>query len=77
MSLVELLKQFGVKRAGYARSGTEGIHALSAAEMRGEPYDVLLLDYHMPSMNGIEVAKLLQQKLQAKDLNSSYNILLE
>lgn len=42
-----------------SRSGIDGINKLKIAKLKNEPFDILLLDYHMPHMNGIEVAKLL------------------
>ena len=47
-----------------SRSGMEGISALSAAELKGTPYDLVLLDYHMPHMSGLDVAKSLETTLK-------------
>src|SRR3954471_7575813 len=37
-----------------AASGDEGLEALRELKLRGDPVAVLLADYRMPSMNGIE-----------------------
>ncbi len=38
-------------------SGPEALAALCRASEEGDPYDFLLLDYHMPEMDGAEVAE--------------------
>ncbi|MFM6987179.1 MAG: response regulator [Arenimonas sp.] len=40
-----------------AVSGQAAIEAVSAAAGRGEPYDVVLTDWQMPAMDGIETAR--------------------
>jgi PAS domain S-box-containing protein len=40
-----------------ARSGMDGLDLLRATALNGKPFTVLLLDYHMPHMSGIDVAK--------------------
>ena len=41
-------------------SGPKGIDAMVEAEKRGEPFTVVLLDAHMPGMDGFEVARRIQ-----------------
>ena len=48
-------------KAKAAASGEEGIALLQAAPSFGAPFDAIVLDYHMPVMNGIDVAKLIRQ----------------
>lgn len=43
---------------------TNGIDAVEAA--RKEPFDLILLDLHMPIMNGIEAMKMLRDEHQEK-----------
>jgi two-component system, sensor histidine kinase and response regulator len=40
-----------------AESGARGLAAIEAAEQRGEPFTIVLLDGHMPGMDGLEVAR--------------------
>lgn len=51
-----------------AASGAEGIAILRAALEQKKPYDIVVLDMHMPDINGLEVARLIQQDLQLRDL---------
>jgi len=41
-------------------NGQEGISALRKAEQMGRPYDFVVLDMHMPDMDGLEVAQTIQ-----------------
>jgi CheY-like chemotaxis protein len=43
-----------VKEIGVASNGTEAIQALEDAETANAQYDVILMDIHMPIMDGIE-----------------------
>ena len=56
--LVNLLKLIGCNVKG-ARSGVDGIEQCKLAALREDPYEILLLDFAMPSMNGLEVAEFI------------------
>ena len=56
--LVHMAASLGL-RASAANGGHEAIEALVAADARDEPFDLLLLDWKMPGMNGVECAKQL------------------
>jgi CheY-like chemotaxis protein/HPt (histidine-containing phosphotransfer) domain-containing protein len=43
-----------------AESGPEALDKLHLAAQRNEPYDVVILDWHMPDMDGIELARRIQ-----------------
>ena len=46
-------------RSDTAIDGVEALTKIKAAQLAGQPYDFLLLDYLMPGMNGQEFAQLL------------------
>jgi DNA-binding NtrC family response regulator len=50
--------------------GAEGVEAVQKAAQRGEPFDVVLLDFYMPGMGGIEALKKL------RDLGSDARVIL-
>ena len=49
-----------------ARSGEEGLKAFMAARERGEPIELLLVDWKMPGMNGLETALAIESVLRDK-----------
>ncbi|WP_418666567.1 response regulator [Allofournierella sp.] len=51
-----LLKKFGVK-AKWVLSGGEAVREIRTAHRRGKDYDICLIDWKMPDMNGIETAR--------------------
>jgi len=56
--LVHMADSLGL-RASAANGGHEAIQAVVAADARDEPFDLLVLDWKMPGMNGVECAKRL------------------
>jgi CheY-like chemotaxis protein len=55
--LVNLLKLLECDVAA-ARSGVDGIEMCKMAALREDPYEILLLDFAMPGMHGLEVAEI-------------------
>lgn len=51
--------------ADSAINGIEALEKIKIAENNGTPYDVILLDFLMPGMNGIEFAKLVKERFTA------------
>ena len=56
--LVKMATSLGLRATG-TRSGSDAIRLLTDADSRDEPYDLLLLDWKMPGMDGIECARCL------------------
>ena len=56
--LVHMANSLGL-RASAANDGHEAIQAVVAADARDEPFDLLLLDWKMPGMDGVDCAKQL------------------
>jgi PAS domain S-box-containing protein len=48
--------------ADAAVDGLDALRLVELAETRDEPYDLLLLDWKMPGMDGVECARLLSQR---------------
>lgn len=46
-----------------AADGIEGLAQVRAAQMRGEPFDLVITDRHMPDIDGIDVAKTIREQL--------------
>lgn len=67
--LVNLLKMLGCDVIG-ARSGVDGIEQCKLAALREDPYEILLLDFAMPHMSGLEVAEFIasSQSISATDI---------
>jgi CheY-like chemotaxis protein len=61
MAIEALLGQFGC-RTQAAPTGQDGLDCARIAALKGEPFEVVLLDYHMPRMSGVEVARALAQR---------------
>ena len=56
--LVHMADSLGLS-ASAANGGHQAIQAVVTADARHEPFDLLLLDWKMPSMNGVDCAKQL------------------
>lgn len=57
-----LLKRMGIV-AQYMKSGYEAIRAVLEAHESGKSYDVCIIDWKMPGMDGVEVTRQIRKKL--------------
>lgn len=48
--------------ADEAENGEDLIQKVDNAAMRSEPYNLVIMDYHMPKLDGLEATKILSQK---------------
>lgn len=51
-----------------ASNGQEALDMIEKAYQTGRPYNIVILDYQMPMLNGFEVARRLAQRPSGKDL---------
>lgn len=61
-STIEMLKTFGIN-AEWTLSGEQAIELALRNHKRGNDYQIILLDWKLPGMNGIQVAKKLRDYL--------------
>ncbi len=52
---------------GSAADGEEALAKMGDSAGSGQPYDLAILDYHMPDMNGGELSRLIREDAQLKD----------
>lgn len=57
-----LLKRMGIA-ARYTMSGQEAVNAVLEAHNTGTGYDVCIIDWRMPDMDGVEVTRKIREKL--------------
>ncbi|MCA9916239.1 MAG: response regulator [Anaerolineae bacterium] len=49
------LSDLGIEKLETATDGAETLATLEAAQEKGKPFDMVLLDWHMPNMSGLEL----------------------
>ena len=64
-NIVRLMSQTGVE-VDYASSGEGAFDMLCSSRKEGHPYDVILLDWKMPHLNGLETARLIRERYPEK-----------
>jgi len=57
--LSTMARSFGLE-VEVARDGTQALDMVAAADQHGQPYDVVLMDWKMPGMDGVEAVRQLQ-----------------
>ena len=68
-SMNSMLFNLGVdtnKRVDYCISGHEALDRLKEAYKKGVKYELILLDFNMPQMNGIELTYRIRQYLKSE-----------
>ncbi|WP_437185644.1 PAS domain S-box protein [Planctomicrobium sp. SH668] len=65
-ALTDIVVSFGMA-AKCASSGFEAIQALRDASASGAPYDIVLMDWRMPEMDGIETTHRIRSDAEVKD----------
>lgn len=63
--LSTMAKGFGLE-VDVARSGPEALALVAASERKGLPHDLVLLDWRMPGMDGVEVARQIHVQTPAR-----------
>ena len=58
-SVVKVMARNGVE-ADYATDGETAVQMMQSARQAGRPYDVILLDWKMPRLNGLDTARLIR-----------------
>ncbi|MEA3411748.1 MAG: response regulator [Pseudomonadota bacterium] len=59
--LGNMLESFNLRPA-FASGGRQALREITTARQRGEPYDLVLMDWKMPGLNGVEAARQLQRE---------------
>ena len=64
-NVVQAMAKTGVT-VHYATSGERAVRIMHKARERGEPYDLILLDWKMPDLDGLETARLIRKNYSPK-----------
>ena len=59
-NVVKTMAVVGVS-TDYATGGEEAVRMVRGAQEAGKPYDLILLDWKMPGLNGLETARLIRE----------------
>jgi two-component system sensor histidine kinase/response regulator len=68
MFLLKTLQNWGC-RAALASGGVEALDLLKHAQVNGEPFDLVLLDMHMPDLDGMTTAARIRAEPTIRDVN--------
>ena len=60
-AIIKVMSRTGVE-VNYATGGEGAFDMLCAARQEGKPYDMILLDWKMPQLNGLETARLIRER---------------
>ena len=62
-----VLDEAGI-RADVCHSGAEALNMLELQSLKQEPYNLVLMDWRMPEMDGVETTRQIRQKYSSEDL---------
>ena len=62
-----VLDEAGI-RADVCHSGAEALNMLELQSLKQEPYNLVLMDWRMPEMDGVETTRQIRQKYGSEDL---------
>ncbi|MCM1121160.1 MAG: response regulator [Eubacterium sp.] len=65
LNIVKTMQQTGVA-VDYATSGEQAIEMMRTARTAGSPYDLILLDWKMPDLDGLQTARLIRKNYSDK-----------
>jgi len=65
LNVVKAMKETGVT-VDYAASGKKAVQMMRDAREKGVPYDLILLDWKMPDLDGLETARLIRRNYSKK-----------
>ncbi len=64
-NIVKAMSKVGVE-TDYSTDGETAVQMMRAAREAGRPYDLILLDWKMPNLNGLETARLIRKNYSKK-----------
>ena len=64
--LHEQIASWGMRNSSFT-TGEEALHALRGAKTAGDPYHFAILDYHMPGMDGAELARAIKTDAEIRE----------
>ncbi len=65
LGIVKAMSRVGVE-TDYATDGETAVRMMREHREAGEPYDLILLDWKMPTLNGLETARLIRKNYSPK-----------